>query len=1310
MKNMSKTFLIFILSIISQQTFSQCTGSEPVLFLGNDTTICQGASLTLSAPNGYTYYNWSDNTHNQSITVNSTGTYSVEVGLVQNTNLVTNGTFESGNTGFTTGYAPGSGGAYGTLSNPGEYAVTTNPNLVHMYFSSCVDHTPTGLGRMLVVNGSGTPNTTVWQQTISVTPNTNYQFGAWVMSVVATAASDLAQLQFSINGVQMGAIFSPSQTSCLWSQFTSSWNSGANTTAIISIIGQNTVNTGNDFALDDITFKPVCVHTDAINVTVSPLPTQTTTLVGPSACASGTADGSITINCATAVQYSFDGGATWQTSNTQTGLSAGTYTVMSKNAAGCTVSSTVTLNSIAVTLTQTTVETPVTVCTGTPNGSITVTCATATQYSFDGGVTWQASNSATGLAAGTYTVISKNAAGCTVSSTVIIANTPTTPSQTVVVGPVNVCTGPPDGSITITCATATQYSFDGGTTWQASNVSTGMAVGTYTVMSQDAGGCTTTSTETITSALSAPNQTTSFVSPTPCIATPDGSITVISPTATQYSFNGGTTWQPSNIATGLAAGTYTVMSQDAAGCSTSSTVVITDVVSGFAQTTAVVPVTSCTTPNGSITVTALLATQYSFDGGVTWQASNVKTGLAAGLYTVMSQNSLGCNVSSAVTISTNIVNPTQTTASTPVTVCTGTSDGSITVTSPTATQYSFDGGGNWQASNVQTGLAAGTYTVMSQDALGCTASTAVTISTNIVNPTQTTASTPVTVCTGTSDGSITVTSPTANQYSFDGGVTWQVANVQTGLSAGTYTVMSQNAGGCTATSTVVINSTITVPIQTTSAVQPSACSLTPDGAITIMCATATQYSFDGGTTWQAQNTQTGLLAGTYTVMSQNNAGCTSSSSVTLTGVAGTPPTMTVSNDITICQNGTANISAAGSGGTTFIYHWDDFTNTNPTQSFTPTVTGYYAVQVENETGCMSEKDSILVTVLAPLSATVSAPVSVCPGEVGILSVSGISGGQAPYTVTWSAGMTIVGSGTTYSASVPSNTTYTVGVMDACQSSPLILTTGINLMDFQIPMFTIDDATQCEPAIFNLQNTLDPSLIETSVWTISNGTSFVDQNQISLTDYEVGTYSVTLSVTSKSGCVDEITLTDGLIVYPNPVANFTFTPTNVYMFDTNVDFINQSTGAVEYIWRIEDGSPNSATSVNVSSTFPEGVTGEYDVLLVAISEHQCVDSVMQIVTVYPEQIFYAPNAFTPNGDEMNQTWKVYMSGYDFKNFDLSVFNRWGELIWHTNDVNSEWDGTYKGNKVSDGVYTWSLVTKDIVTDKKYYYRGHLNIIR
>ncbi len=1074
---MLKQVLIIFLLSISYSSFSQCTGSEPVLFLGNDTTLCPGNSLVLTAPNGYQYYNWSDSTHNHSITVNTAGNYSVEVGIVEPTNLVVNGTFESGNTGFTTGYTLGVGGAYGPLTNPGTYGISTSPNLLHNLFSSCADHTPAGPGRMLIVNGAGTPNSLVWSETVTVTSNTDYQFGTWAMS--ALTETNVALLQFQINGVPVGSVFSPSQTGCAWLQFTSSWNSGASTSAVLSIVNQNTVNTGNDFALDDITFNPLCKHTDNINVMISPLPTQTTALVNPSNCS------------------------------------------------------------------------------GTPNGSITITCVTGTQYSFDGGTTWQTSNVKSNLAAGTYTVMSKNAAGCTVSTSVTLTNASVPPTQTTTLVAPTTCTGTPDGSITITCATATQYSFDGGTTWVASNVKTGLAAGAYTVMSQNASGCTVTSSVTLANAATAPTQTTTLVSPTNCTGT----------------------------------------------------------------------------PNGSITINCASATQFSFDGGTTWGATNISTGLAAGNYTVMSQDASGCSVTSVITLTSSVAVPTQSTTSVPPTNCTGSPNGSITITCATATQYSFDAGVTWIPSNVQTGLAAGTYTVMSQNAAGCTASTSV----NLVSATS-------------------------------------------------------------------------APVQTTSFVSPTPCVAVPDGSITITCATATQYSFDAGTTWLPSNTQTGLAAGTYTVMSQDALGCTSSSIVTIPGSVAVAPTIMVSPDTTICQNGTATIGAIGFGGTSYTYHWTGLAGTGPVQTVSPSTTGYYVVQVENQTGCLSAKDSILVTVLQPLSGIASPPVTVCPNQIANLSVSNMAGGLPPYSMVWTNGATVIGTGSSINVTVSSPTNYSVLITDACQSTALILTTSVGVNTLTIPMFKVDDSTQCEPAVFTLSNMMDPTQVASSVWEISNGVQFTNQNQITLNQYAAGHYGITLIVTSIAGCVDTLSVANALTVYPEPIANFTYSPTHIQMFNTTVDFTNQSTGAVDYIWRIQGGSPSSSTLENVISKLPEGDTGTYTVMLVAISDHQCADSILQVLTVYPEQIFYAPNAFTPNGDGNNPTWRVYMAGYDFRNFDLNVFDRWGELIWNTNDVNAEWDGTCKGNVVEDGVYSWSLVTKDIGTDKKFYYNGHITLIK
>jgi len=259
--------LVFVLFGSYNTVFSQCTAPPP--FLGNDTSFCEGQSITLNAGSGYATYFWDNNTTSQTRSVFQAGTYWVTVSSLE-PNLVVNGDFEQGNTGFSTDYVVGTGGAYGQLTNEGTYAVSSSPNLVHTNFSNCTNHTPAPGTQMLVVNGSGTPNTNVWCQTISVTPNTDYQFSSWVGS--ALTDPNVAQLQFSINGIAIGGIFSPSSSGCQWGQFYQVWNSGSNTSAQICIVNQNTTNAGNDFILDDINFSALCYQSDTINVTELPRP------------------------------------------------------------------------------------------------------------------------------------------------------------------------------------------------------------------------------------------------------------------------------------------------------------------------------------------------------------------------------------------------------------------------------------------------------------------------------------------------------------------------------------------------------------------------------------------------------------------------------------------------------------------------------------------------------------------------------------------------------------------------------------------------------------------------------------------------------------------------------------------------------------------------------------------------------------------------------------------------------------------------------------------------------------------------------
>jgi hypothetical protein len=136
------------------------------------------------------------------------------------------------------------------------YDVTTNPHNCHPLFSSFGDHT-TGTGNMMVVNGAQQAGVPVWGETVAVLPNTTYFFSVWIATDYPLSP---AQLDFSINGAALGPTFTASITPGQWQQFFQTWFSGANTTAALGLVNQNTAFSGNDFALDDIvldTTRPV---------------------------------------------------------------------------------------------------------------------------------------------------------------------------------------------------------------------------------------------------------------------------------------------------------------------------------------------------------------------------------------------------------------------------------------------------------------------------------------------------------------------------------------------------------------------------------------------------------------------------------------------------------------------------------------------------------------------------------------------------------------------------------------------------------------------------------------------------------------------------------------------------------------------------------------------------------------------------------------------------------------------------------------------------------------------------------------------
>ena len=179
-------------------------------------------------------------------------------------NVVVNGDFEHGDTAFASAY-----NASTNLVPEGNYCVGTDAHNYHPGFWVTNDHT-SGSGNYMIVNGATSPNTVVWSQTVSVVPHTTYAFSAWVCSVggYINNPTELARLQFSIGGSQVGEVFTAPAVYDIWNRYYEVWNSGEDTSIVITILNQNTVAGGNDFGIDDISFCPLtsCSMIDSIRV------------------------------------------------------------------------------------------------------------------------------------------------------------------------------------------------------------------------------------------------------------------------------------------------------------------------------------------------------------------------------------------------------------------------------------------------------------------------------------------------------------------------------------------------------------------------------------------------------------------------------------------------------------------------------------------------------------------------------------------------------------------------------------------------------------------------------------------------------------------------------------------------------------------------------------------------------------------------------------------------------------------------------------------------------------------------------------
>lgn len=654
--------------------------------------------------------------------------------------------------------------------------------------------------------------------------------------------------------------------------------------------------------------------------------------------------GSITINTP-ADFYSFDGGYTWGTTPSLSNINSyNYYNIEIKNNLGC-VS-----NSINIIINDPKLPEPDYIVTNPSCGNIgSITFNTiADSYSIDYGTTWSSNNIFTNLSKGYYYLLIKKA-NCTSNMiSIYMDNSHLSEPKYTIIQPT--CTT--KGSITIN-TTADLYSLDG-QNWSTNPVFTNLSSGYYYPNIKNAQGCTSNSNYVTLQNYYLPNPTYTFTQPT---CGNGGSITFTN-TEAQYSIDGGNTWSTNPVFTNLDSKTYYLVVKNATGCTSNSYnsyLTLDPYYLPNPDFTLVQP--SCGS-NGSIAI-ATVASSYSFDNGSTWTSNPNLSGLTSGYYRIVIKNTNGCKSNGIFIFITPYYLPNP---NVKVVQPSCENGGSITITT-SADNYSFDGGTTWTTNPIILNPTLRSYNIVIKNASGCKSQSQYYYINeyHLPSPNITTIQP---TCSNPS-GTIIINT-TADQYSFDNGLTWTTNPVKKNIANGSYDVVIKNSLGCDSYSRFIyINTPPTVPASpVVQIVQPSSCGST-DGNITITTP-ALSYSFNDGNSWTTNPTKINVGAGTYIIkIKPNSYSCESSSNIVnlSSGTTIAAPAYTTTQPNCSSTKGSITITTNAStysydNGLTYV-----FSNTKTDLS-----PGIYYIKIKNLAGCVSDAASVTISPLAPLSA------------------------------------------------------------------------------------------------------------------------------------------------------------------------------------------------------------------------------------------------------------------------------------------------------------------------------------------------------
>lgn len=605
-----------------------------------------------------------------------------------------------------------------------------------------------------------------------------------------------------------------------------------------------------------------------------------------------------------------------------------------------------------------------------------------------------------------------------------------------------------------------------------------------------------------------------------------------------------------------------------------------------------------------------------------------------------------------------------------------------------------------------TGLTAGSYNVTVSSSDGCVLTESITVAEPSAIQANAVMTTP-SEC-GQPDGEVQVTA-SGGTVAASYGYSWNTTPVQTtatatGLVPGSYVVTVTDDNGCSATASVSVTTTpgFTISIASqTDALCHGACNGTATAQVDANAVAPVTYLWS---TVPAQNSAnaTGMCAGTYTVSATDDRGCVASTTVSI----GEPTVLTVLAQISdplICIGGTANLSATTSGGTAPIsgLAWSavpadaslDPTAAQPAVS--PLFNTAYTVVATDANGCLSAPSSIGVQLRAPLSLQVTRPVAgadttICQGDVAVLNLSA-QGGDGTYTYHLNSNPNPFTVPTTVQPGA--TTTYTFFVTDGCTTPAATASVTVTVSPQPIVQFTVDEPSGCDAHTATFTGSSVPPG-QTWLWDFgdpdSPGNTATSQTAFH-TFSGPGIYDISLQVTTPQGCVGDLSIPQMVEVFELPHAMFIPDPTSASLIFATIQFTDQSSGNIVQ-WDYAFGDGEGSDLQHPMHHYQD--TGYYNVTLTVTTAEGCIAQTRGNVRITPDHMFYIPNSFTPNEDGLNDTFRPYGEGLDWDTYELRIFNRWGQQIFWSKNIDNAWNGSFDGVPVEIGVYSYRITIQDI----------------